>query len=81
MWLKRNPLQLRLLRKKLRLLISEIRKVTENEQGKVLKENQRRNHLRHLHKRNEKRLVTNRIFLEHNQAIKDRREAEEEDVN
>ena len=81
MWLKRNPLQVRLPRKKLHLPTNEIRKETENELGKVLKENQRRNHLRHLHKRSEKRLVTNRIFLEHNRAIKDRREAEEEDVN
>ena len=47
----------------------------------ILKENQHRNHLRHLHKRSEKRLVTNRIFLERNRAIKNRRVAEEEDAN
>jgi hypothetical protein len=68
-------------RKKLHLPTNEIRKETENEQDKILKENQRRNHLRQLHKRNVKHLATNRIFRERNRAIKDRREAEEEDVN
>ena len=81
MWLKRKHLQLRLLRRKRHLPTNEIRKVTENEQDRAPIENQRRNQLLPLHKKNEKHQATNPIFRERNRAIKDRRVAEEEDVN
>ena len=81
MWLKRNLLQVRLPRKKRPLPTNEIRKVKENERDKTQKENLRRNHLRHLPKRNGKHPATNRIFRERNRAIKNRRVVEEEDVN